>query len=198
MCEVCHKEIRVELPADPNLHVPATRYSSDSTKHWHACTNSGCPEHLNEADHRAASSSQYVSDKNSTTHWQICATCNAAFNNESHVDSNNDGVCDKCGRTVPGYKPPASNVTVTFINGGSTFSTQTVTSGGKPTNPGTPTKTAANCTYTFQGWTTVNPGTTAIYTGQSTVSATAAVTANTTYYAVYTASGANQDFSLSA
>ena len=198
VCEVCHKEIRVELPADPNLHVPATRYSSDSTKHWHACTNSGCPEHLDEADHRAASSSQYVSDKNSTTHWQICATCNAAFNNESHVDSNSDGVCDKCGRTVPGYKPPASNVTVTFINGGSTFSTQAVTSGGKPTNPGTPTKTAANCTYTFQGWTTVNPGTTAIYTGQSTVSATAAVTANTTYYAVYTASGANQDFSLSA
>lgn len=132
-----------------------------------------------------------------------CGKCGATRTESipllNHSVNNATGKCTRCGLQI---NPAAGNITVTFKNGSTTFKTQSnITSGGKPSNPGTPSypSPAANCSYTFKGWTAADPGTRAMYTGQALVTpANIAVTANTTYYAVYTASGTNQDVSVSA
>ena len=95
---------------------------------------------------------------------------------------------------------PVAKYTVTFINSGSTFTGQNINQGACPANPGTPSKTASNCSYSFRGWTTSNPGTTAIYAGQSVLSsaqvAQTSVTSNVTYYAVYVVAATNQNGSV--
>ncbi len=74
------------------------------------------------------------------------------------------------------------------MNGSSEYSRQNVVLNGNPSNPGTPAYPGSGKGYTFKGWTTSNPGTKALYTGQAIVTPTKAVSANTTYYAVYSTS----------
>ena len=186
-CQTCGYE-KTESIAATGKHTAAGGWTSDGTTHWHACTAaSGCTARLSEAQHTFPSG-EYVT--NSSYHWQVCTICGGSSAKTAHVDNDFSGACDACSKDMP-----VSAVTVTFKNGSSTYATQTVAKGGTPSNPGTPTKTASGKTYTFKGWTTSNPGTSAIYDGQTVLSsskvATTAVTANTTYYAVYTVSSSS-------
>ncbi|MCI9121434.1 MAG: hypothetical protein HFG00_07920 [Oscillibacter sp.] len=199
-CTVCGGSVTITLGADPTLHSQDnSRYAHDRTSHWRPCENAakGCTHRFAETAH-SAPSGQYTAEANGAVHWQICSTCGERFNEESHLDTSpKDGICDRCGRTIPGYKP--ATVSVSFINSGAVFNSQTVASGSAPANPGTPTKTAANCTYTFRGWTTVDPGASAVYRNQPLASATGtALSANTTYYAVYTLNATGQNDSIGA
>ena len=194
-CTVCDYETTVEIPAT-GAHSESDEWSFDTTKHWHACTAAeGCPEKLSAASHSFTSGS-YVTDAN--YHWQICTICNGSSAKSSHVDKDSDGVCDVCQR---GGMPAASEVTVTFKNGSSTYETQKVTKGKSPSKPSTPSKSASNTTYTFKGWTTSNPGSSAVYTGQSCYSssevASRTLSSDTTYYAVYTVKATNKSGSFS-
>lgn len=175
----------------PLPHTPSDAWTSDTTAHWHIC--SVCQQEI--AGTRAPHTYDNNYTSNAAAHWRTCTVCKGTSAPEPHVDANNDGVCDQCGR---GGLPTAAKFTVTFINGGSVFATQSnIAKDAKPSNPGTPSKTAANCSYTFRGWTTANPGTTAIYIGQAVLNsaqvAQTAVTANITYYAVYSVSANNQN-----
>ena len=186
-CQTCGYE-KTESIAATGKHTAAGGWTSDETTHWHACTAaSGCTARLSETRHTFPSG-EYVT--NSSYHWQVCTICGGSSAKVAHVDNDFSGACDACSKDMP-----VSAVTVTFKNGSSTYATQTVAKGGTPSNPGTPTKTASGKTYTFKGWTTSNPGTSAIYDGQTVLSsskvATTAVTANTTYYAVYTVSSSS-------
>ena len=191
-CQICGYK-KTESIAATGKHTAASGWTSNETTHWHACNAaSGCTARLSEANHTFPSS-EYVT--NSSYHWQVCTVCGGSSAKTAHVDKDLNGACDACRQDMP-----VSAVTVTFKNGSSTYATQTVAKGGTPTNPGTPTKTASGKTYTFKGWTTSNPGTSAIYDGQTVLSsskvASTAVTANTTYYAVYTTSS-NSDITYS-
>ena len=161
-------------------HTWESGYSTDATSHWKKC--SVCGAEQSHTTHNFRSDLQ----KDATSHWEQCATCGYRANEGGHLDKNQDGKCDTCG-----YSTGVPTVTVTFMNGTSTFKTQTnVAKGATPANPGTPTKTASGKVYTFKGWTTTNPGSSAEYTGQTVLTsaqvAAKAVSANTTYYAVYT------------
>lgn len=202
-------------------HVADTsKWAYDGSKHWNLCNLTGCTEHHNEAAHTLIYKSNaaqhwqacnicgwessvktnhaYTYTYDSTNHWQVCSVCGATTTKTAHVDANGDGVCDICrygGMTV------AAKYTVTFVNAGSTFAIQSnINRGACPTNPGTPAKSAANCSYSFRGWTTSNPGTAAVYTGQSIYSsaqvAAMSVTANVTYYAVYSVTASYQNVSM--
>ncbi len=144
--------------------------------------------------HSYTSGWQYDSSK----HWKTCS-CGAKSSEANHQDTSSpkDGYCNVCGYRMGNAAAP-STYTVTFINGGSVFSSQSgIAANSRPSNPGTPSKTAAGCTYTFQGWTTSNPGTSAMYTNQTLVNApSVAVNQNVTYYAVYTAAAAGQNFTV--
>ena len=196
-CQICGYEKDVSIGANEALHeISQTAYAHDKDKHWYPCVKAGegCTYHFNEQSHSAANSKDYVSTANGVTHWQICSACGEKVNEEAHTPGQ-DGICTKCGRTTPGYVPPATTVTVTFKNGSNTFNSQgNITSGGKPSNPGVPDypNPATNCSYSFKGWTTSVPNAKSIYTGQSLTTPTAAVSANTTYYAVYTVSATKQ------
>ena len=159
-CAVCKYKKTVSIPAT-NAHKAASGWTWDTAKHWHACTaTSGCPQHLSEASH-TFTSGEY--SNNSSFHWQICTIC--------------------------GGMPVTNRITVTFMNGSSTYRTQTITKGSTPSNPGTPSKSESGKTYSFVGWSTSNPGSSAIYDRQSYKSssqvASTALSANTTYYALY-------------
>lgn len=157
--------------------------------------NDGKCDRCQAATHSHNFSSAWTTDTD--YHWHQCGLCNAVSSRAAHKDSNKDGKCDACGYGMA----IAATITVTFKNGSSTFKSPSVASGGKPSSPGTPSypSPAANCSYTFKGWITTNPGTKAIYTGQTLVTPTnITVTTNTTYYAVYTVSGTSQDVSVSA
>ena len=161
-------------------HTWENSYSTDADNHWKKC--SVCGAEQSHVAHNFRTDLQ----KDATSHWEQCATCGYRANEGGHLDKNLDGKCDTCG-----YSTGTPYVTVTFQNGTSTFKTQTnVVKGSAPANPGTPTKTASGKVYTFKGWTTTNPGSSAVYNGQSVLTsaqvASTAVSANTTYYAVYT------------
>ena len=86
------------------------------------------------------------------------------------------------------------------MNGTKTFKTQSVKKGSAPSAPGTPSKSSSGSkTYTFKGWTTKDPGSSALYSGQSYLTssqvAKTTLTANTTYYALYTSSSSSGDIS---
>ena len=135
----------------PLPHTPSDAWTSDTTAHWHIC--SVCQQEI--AGTRAPHTYDNNYTSNAAAHWRTCTVCKGTSAPEPHVDANNDGVCDQCGR---GGLPTAAKFTVTFINGGSVFATQSnIAKDAKPSNPGTPSKTAANCSYTFRGWTTANP-----------------------------------------
>ena len=203
--------------------VNTSEWKMDDSKHWNGCNDTSCTEHHNEAAH----SLKYTQDKDyhwqvcsvcgwastkkekhnygssyasdSTNHWQICSVCRAESEKTAHKDANGDGICDVC---KYGGMAASTKYTVTFINAGSTFNTQkNLVKDAKPSNPGTPTRTGSNCTYSFRGWTTSNPGSAAAYTGQTILSsaqvAAKAVTGNITYYAVYTVTATNRNTSLS-
>ncbi|MCI9609181.1 MAG: hypothetical protein HFG07_03025 [Oscillibacter sp.] len=116
---------------------------------------------------------------------------------DNHGTPDATGKCPLCGKQI---STPSAGVTVTFMNGSSVFDRVNVSSGGRPSNPGTPSypSPSSGCSYSFKGWTSANPGSKPIYSGQSLTSPTGAVSANTTYYAVYTVSASSQDVSFKA
>jgi len=180
------------VPALP--HTLSGEWKSNDTEHWHPCSVCGQEYPGTRAPHTYEAS--YTSD--ATYHWQRCTTCNGTSAKVAHVDANNDGVCDVCMR---GGLPVSAKYTVTFINAGSTYGTpQSVNKDGLATVPGTPSKSASYCTYSFKGWTMSNPGNTAAFFGQAVYTsaqvAATKVTANTVWYAVYSLSAANQSAAL--
>lgn len=133
---------------------------------------------------------------------QVCEACgetqNATLQALGHTAPDAQGKCTRCGLQIAAAP---SGITVTFKNGSANFNAQSnIATGGRPADPGKPSypSPATNCTYTFKGWTTANPGAKAIYTGQSLTAATAAVNASTTYYAVYSVSAKSQNVSVNA
>lgn len=162
-------------------HNWASHYEMDSTYHLRKCTDCGAqtPHELHQY------SGSMKSD--ASNHWDQCIVCGYKDNLGGHVDLNNDLRCDTCG-----YSIPVSTITVTFKNGSSTYRTQSIKKGNAPSNPGTPSKSSSGKIYTFKGWTTRDPGSSAIYNGQSymTSSEVSRTTLNssTTYYALYTVS----------
>ena len=164
-------------------HTWSSGYSTDEDAHWKSCTVCGVQQ-----PHEAHSFlSAWQTD--SSSHWEQCRTCGYRANEGGHIDKNLDGKCDTCG-----YNVGTPYVAVTFMNGSTTYKTQTnVVKGSAPANPGTPTYPGSG-SYTFVGWVTSNPGSAAAYTGQSYYTssqvASTAVSAATTYYAVYDVSSA--------
>ena len=200
-CSVCGY-VRTTTYSATGAHSFSDAWTSDETSHWHTCTTPGCPEISGKAPHHA-NGNGIITEPTCTQAGFVtytCETCGKTYTQKTanalgHIDANQDNRCDRCGVSV------VTNVTVTFKNGSSTFNTQTIAKGSAPSNPGTPTKSGSNMTYTFKGWTTSNPGSSAAYTGQSTMSSSQVssnkVSADTTYYAVYTVSASNKSSSFS-
>lgn len=168
-------------------HNWAAAYETDASTHWKKCMDCGA-QTVHEA-HTFTGTMKY----DATQHWDECSVCGYRDNLGGHVDPNNDGKCDTCG-----YAMGAPNITVTFMNGLHTYKTQNLKRGASPSNPGTPSKPITGSLYSFKGWTTQNPGASALYNGQSYLSsaelARTPLSSNTTYYALYTR-GHNTDIS---
>ncbi len=160
-------------------HKWAAAYETDAGSHWQVCSDCGA-----QTAHTAHTYSGTMKS-DSTSHWDECTVCGYKDNLGGHMDPNNDGKCDTCG-----YSMGTASVTVTFVNGSRTYKTQSVKSGSAPSNPGTPTRSSDSRNYTFKGWTTKDPGSSALYTGQSYLTSSevsrTSVSGNTTYYALYT------------
>ena len=161
-------------------HTWPAAYETDGTSHWKKCSECGA-----QTAHTAHTYSG-VMKYDASTHWDPCTVCGYQDNLGGHVDRNNDGKCDTCG-----YGMGTGSVTVTFMNGSQTYKTQSITKGSAPSNPGTPSKSSSGSkTYTFKGWTTKNPGSSALYDGQSYLTsaevAKTNLSASTTYYALFT------------
>ena len=197
-CTVCGYEKSTSYEATGN-HVYSTVWSKDSTYHWHACTTSGCTASTDRAQHTPIGNGT-VTAPTCTNEGYVtytCSECGQTYTQTTAPALGHDfvnGVCTRCGKA-----DTSSSITVTFINGGSTFQTQSnVRSGAYPASPGTPSLSKSGWTYAFKGWTTVNPGANAVYNGQSLANVTSTpVTASVTYYAVYTVSGSGQNVSAS-
>lgn len=169
-------------PATQAANHSFTTYKSDASSHWQVCPD--CGAQTPHSAHTYESKMRY----DASNHWDQCKVCSYRDNLGGHVDTNNDGKCDTCD-----YSVGTTTITVTFINGLSTYRTQSISRGGAPSNPGTPSKASSGGRkYTFKGWTTTNPGSAGLYNGQSYLSsaqvASKALTSNTTYYALYTTS----------
>ena len=162
-------------------HSWPSAYETNGSSHWKKCTDCGA-----QTAHEAHQYSGGMKS-DSSNHWDQCTVCGYKDNLGGHVDLNNDLKCDTCG-----YSMPDPTITVTFKNGSSTYRTQSIKKGNAPSNPGTPSKSSSGKIYTFKGWTTRDPGSSAIYNGQSymTSSEVSRTTLNssTTYYALYTVS----------
>lgn len=114
---------QAETVIDRKGHNPSEKWSSDGTKHWHSCKNTGCTKHLDEADckggtatcvnkaicdickheHGSTAGHSY-SDKwtySKTYHWHKCINCDAKKNKTEHKYDEN-GNCS-CGYFVPAY-----------------------------------------------------------------------------------------------
>lgn len=166
-------------------HQWSSVYEKNAASHWKKCTECGAQTTHNA--HTYSGSMKY----DANNHWDQCSVCGYQDNLGGHVDLNNDGKCDTCGYTMG-----TATITVTFVNGTKTFKTQSVKKGTAPSAPGTPSKSSSGSkTYTFKGWTTKDPGSSALYNGQSYLTssqvAKTTLSANTTYYALYTASSSS-------
>ena len=198
-CSVCGYTVTQTFAAT-GQHEYESRWTYDNGSHWHKCTTNGCTAIEGKESHTPSDNGK-VTQPTCTSAGYItytCDVCGATYTQSTtsalgHSDANGDGKCDRCGAVVSSGK-----VTVTFRTG-SGSSTQTVDKGGRPVNPGTPTFSASNRSYTFKGWTTSSTSN-YVYTGQSLLSsgqvAGAAVTADTTYYAIYTVSATGQDVTV--
>lgn len=200
-CSICGYS-RTTTNSATGAHQFSDAWASDESAHWHACTTPGCPATSDKTPHQP-NGNGIVTEANCTQAGSItytCQVCGKTYTQKTgnalgHVDTNQDNKCDRCGVAV------VTNVTVIFQNGTSTYSSQTIPSGTAPQNPGAPIRSASGVTYTFRGWTTSNPGSASAYTGQSCLSsaeiAARPLTANTTYYAVYTVNAVNRTGSFS-
>ena len=162
-------------------HSWPSAYETNSSSHWKKCTD--CGAQTGREAHQFSGGMK----SDASNHWDQCTVCGYKDNLGGHVDLNNDLKCDTCG-----YSMPDPTITVTFKSGSSTYRTQSIKKGNAPSNPGTPSKSSSGKTYTFKGWTTSNPGSSAIYNGQSYLTSSEvsriALTSSTTYYALYTVS----------
>ncbi|MDD3347566.1 S-layer homology domain-containing protein [Oscillibacter sp.] len=161
-------------------HNWSAAYETDASTHWKKCAD--CGAQTTHESHVYNGAMKY----DASNHWDQCTVCGYRENLGGHVDLNNDGKCDTCG-----YSTGTANITVTFMNGAKTYQTQSVKKDASPSNPGTPTKSSSGSTeYTFKGWSKKDPGTSALYDGQSYLSSSevskTALSSNTTYYALYT------------
>ena len=173
-------------------HTFPNTYATDASSHWKEC--SACGAQTTHEGHNFDPTLQ----KDASSHWEQCRVCGYRANEGGHIDKDLNGKCDTCG-----YDMGSAYVSVTFKNGSSTYKTQdNVVKGKAPNNPGTPSKTASGKTYTFKGWTTSNPGSSALYNGQSYLSSSAVastvLTSSTTYYALYTVSGSSLSYTVKA
>ncbi|WP_295579310.1 S-layer homology domain-containing protein [uncultured Oscillibacter sp.] len=159
-------------------HNWAAAYETDHNAHWQRCAD--CGAQTAHASHTYDGTMR----SDATNHWDQCTVCGYKENLGGHVDLNNDGKCDTCG-----YSMGTANITVTFMNGSSTYKSQSIRSGSSPSNPGTPSRSSNSKDYTFKGWSTRNPGSSALYDGQTYLSsakvASTSLSSSTTYYALY-------------
>lgn len=75
-----------------HTHNPSSSWQSDSTHHWHGCTEGNCNEQIDKAEH---TSSSYIYD--SEGHYKICSVCSAKFDEGTHTDGESCTIC--------GYNP---------------------------------------------------------------------------------------------
>lgn len=150
-CRVCGYTVTQTFAAT-GQHEYESRWTYDNDSHWHKCTTNGCTSIDGKESHTPSDNGK-VTQPTCTAAGYItytCDVCGAAYTQNTtpalgHSDTNGDGKCDRCGAVVSSGK-----VTVTFRTG-SGSSTQTVDKGGRPVNPGTPTFSASNRSYTFKG-----------------------------------------------
>ena len=163
-------------------HTWPTAYKTETQNHWKECSDCGAQSAKEHHTYGTA----LKSDAN--YHWNECSVCGYKENMGGHVDLNLDSKCDTFKKTVN-----LDAVSVTFMNGTATYKTAAkLAKGSCPANPGTPTKAAdSTSTYTFKGWTTRNPGPSAMYDRQTYLTssqvASTPLTASTVYYALYEA-----------
>ena len=74
-CEECGYER--EIAAD---HLASGDWSTDETKHWHACLHDGCTFEFDSANHTA----QRVLSYDETGHWYECSVCEYKIDFEQH------------------------------------------------------------------------------------------------------------------
>ena len=103
-----------------------------------------------------------------------------------HVDSNNDGKCDRCGVSMGTYYTASFYYLTSSLSAAST--NKNVVANSYPSAPSITSKiTSGGKTYTFVGWTTDYSGSSwYLYKSQSLVNPSSyRITSNTTFYAVY-------------
>ena len=103
-----------------------------------------------------------------------------------HVDSNNDGKCDRCGVSMGTYYTASFYYLTSSLSAAST--NKNVVANSYPSAPSITSKiTSGGKTYTFVGWTTDCSGSSwYLYKSQSLVNPSSyRITGNTTFYAVY-------------
>ena len=163
-------------------HTWPAAYKTGTINHWKEC--SGCGAQSAKEAHTYGNAMK----SDASYHWDECTVCGYKENMGGHVDLNLDSKCDTCKKEVK-----LDAVTVTFMNGTATYKAAAkLAKGACPANPGTPAKAADDTnTYTFKGWTTRNPGPSAIYDRQTYLTsaqvASTPLTVSTVYYALYEA-----------
>lgn len=205
-CTICGYQTRSSIAKTPHQY-DRDHWASDNTQHFHACKNApDCNSKIDEENH--VWKSAVTTNATCTVEGKVeqtCSVCNktvvvSTLPALGHTAPNAQGRCDRCNALIA--TPPSNSITVTFKNGATTFNSQTITSGTKPSNPGNPSypTSTAGCGYAFKHWTTTSPttGNKAIYTNEPAASITSTLSQNTTYYAVYTLSASSQNFTVSA
>lgn len=119
-----------------------------------------------------------------------CSVCNNTVTESiaalGHVDSNNDGKCDRCGVSMGTYYTASFYYLTSSLSAAST--NKNVVANSYPSAPSITSKiTSGGKTYTFVGWTTDYSGSSwYLYKSQSLVNPSSyRITSNTTFYAVY-------------
>ena len=85
-CSMCHAVEHNDSHTfngdkDSANHNPASVWSHDDDKHWKACTNGTCSEHLNESAHSYSG----TWEKDSAKHWHSCTECGFKKDEAAHV-----------------------------------------------------------------------------------------------------------------
>ena len=158
-CANCNEDVQLEKAAhkfdkngvcecgykDPNYkpehqHIASTEWTSDSTYHWHTCTNCDEDVQLEKAahkfdengvcecgykdpnykpEHQHVASTEWTSD--GTYHWHTCANCNEDVRlGEASHNFGEDGKAEKCvecGFANPDYVAPDPDDTGTVDSG---------------------------------------------------------------------------------